>query len=147
MKVSPYSVICAFLLLALAPFAAVHAQDEVKKPENAEKQAERAGVEWLRLLDRNDMDTAWDRTSSELHESISRDQFKEQMQLMREGLGPIITRRLDSATYRTSVPGAQEGQYVVLVFNSRFKDKGRAREVLTMSYNKDKWEPAGYFVR
>lgn len=147
MKAFPYHVLGIVLLMCLASAGVASAQHEPAKPKDAEKQAERAGVEWLRLLDNNDMDAVWDRTSPQLRQAVSREQFKEQMQRMREGLGPIITRRLDNATYRTRVAGGEDGQFVVLVFNSRFTDQGRAREMLTMHYNDGDWSVAGYFVR
>jgi hypothetical protein len=49
--------------------------------------------------------------------------------------------------YRTSLPGAPDGEYVVMQFNTSYTQKKSAVETVTMVLDKDgKWHVAGFFI-
>ena len=57
-------------------------------------------------------------------------------------------RKLKTAKYQTTLPGAPDGQYVVLVFDTSFQNKKEAVETVTMQLEMDgAWKPSGYFIR
>jgi hypothetical protein len=47
---------------------------------------------------------------------------------------------LKSAEYKTSLPGAPDGEYVVLIFNTVFENKKAAVETVTMTPEKRRVE-------
>ena len=66
----------------------------------------------------------------------------------REPLGKIIERTVTSSEYHTELPGAPDGEYVVIVFESSFKNKKSALETVTPKKGEDgKWKVAGYYIK
>lgn len=55
---------------------------------------------------------------------------------------------MKSARYRTSVPGAPDGEYVVVQFKTSFDKKAKAIETVTPMKDPDgQWRVAGYFIK
>ncbi|NOX96543.1 MAG: DUF4019 domain-containing protein, partial [Nitrospirae bacterium] len=70
------------------------------------------------------------------------------MQAIRKPLGKNISRELKSKRYRTSLPGAPDGKYVVIQFKSSFENKKSALETVTPMLDKDgKWRVSGYYIK
>ena len=67
---------------------------------------------------------------------------------VRDPLGKVTTRKLKSATYTKSLPGAPDGEYVVIQYESSFEHKQSAVETVTPMLDKDgKWRVSGYFIK
>jgi hypothetical protein len=53
-----------------------------------------------------------------------------------------------SATYTTQLPGAPDGEYVVLQYDTSFEHKKTAIETVTPVMDKDgKWRVSGYYIK
>jgi hypothetical protein len=62
-------------------------------------------------------------------------------------LGKLVSRAVISAQTTTNLPGAPDGQYVVMQFNTSFTNKQSAVETVTFMLEKDgKWKAAGYYI-
>ena len=67
---------------------------------------------------------------------------------MRKPLGSLKSREVKSVEYHTSLPGAPDGQYVVIQFKTSFEHKESAIETITPMLDKDKkWRVSGYYIR
>jgi len=67
---------------------------------------------------------------------------------VRGPLGDRISREIRSSEYRTQLPGAPDGEYVVIEFSTSFAGKAGAVETVTPMKDADgTWRVAGYFVR
>jgi hypothetical protein len=65
----------------------------------------------------------------------------------RAPLGGLGKRDLRAAEFKTSLPGAPAGQYVVVYYDSAFAKKAAAREIVTLVRGADDtWKVVGYFV-
>ena len=65
-----------------------------------------------------------------------------------EPLGAVKSRSKASATYTKTLPGAPDGEYVVLQFNSSYDKKADAVETVVAKLDTDgQWRVAGYFIR
>ncbi len=116
-------------------------------PDN-KKIAEGAASDWLRLVDSGNYAQSWDDTGSVLKANIAREQWQELLQRNRGPLGSVVFRKLTSAEYTTQLPGAPEGQYVVLQYESSFEHKNSAIETVTPVLDKDgRWRVCVYVVR
>jgi hypothetical protein len=63
-------------------------------------------------------------------------------------LGKLLSRKLTKAQSATSLPGAPDGNYVVMQFDSSFANKKNAVETVTFMQEKDgKWKAAGYYIK
>ena len=52
------------------------------------------------------------------------------------------------AQFTKTMPGAPDGEYVILQFDTSFADKKAAIETVTPMKDKDgKWRVAGYFIK
>ena len=70
------------------------------------------------------------------------------MNTFRKPLGDVVSRKLKSAEHMTEMPGAPDGQYVVMQFESSFANKKSAIETITFVSGKDgQWKSAGYFIK
>jgi hypothetical protein len=60
----------------------------------------------------------------------------------------MLSRKLKSATYMTAMPGAPDGEYVVIQYESSFEHKQSAVETVTPMLDKDgKWRVSGYYIK
>jgi len=118
----------------------------------ADDQSEKAAVEsakrWLALLDAADYGASWNEAAGLFRSAVSKTQWTQKVQPVRESLGKVESRTLKSATYSTSLPGAPDGQYVVMQYQTSFERKKSALETVTMMLDKDgKWRASGYFIK
>ena len=70
------------------------------------------------------------------------------MQSVRKPLGKTLNRELKTSTYRTTLPGAPDGEYVVIQFETSFENKKSAIETITPALDKEgKWRVSGYYIK
>ena len=115
-------------------------------------EAERAAVEsaqsWLSVVDSEEYGSSWDEAASYFKGAVSREQWQQTMQAVRKPLGQTVSRVLFSKRYHTSIPGAPDGEYVVIQFNTSFENKKSAIETVTPMKDEDgKWRVSGYYIK
>ena len=118
----------------------------------ADDKSEKAAIEsanrWLALVDSADYGASWNESASLFRNAVSKAQWSQKVQSVRGPLGKVESRKLKSATYSTSLPGAPDGQYVVIQYQSSFEHKKSAVETVTPMLDKDgKWRVSGYFIK
>jgi Protein of unknown function (DUF4019) len=66
----------------------------------------------------------------------------------RKPLGKLLSRKLGKAQNAKSLPGAPDGNYVVMQYDTNFSNKKNAVETVTFMQEKDgKWRAAGYYIK
>jgi len=111
-------------------------------------EATKAADRWLKLVDAGDYKQSWDTASSLFKNAVSADQWAQQVGSVRKPLGALVSRKLKSAQYATSLPGAPGGKYVVIQYDSDFQNKSATVETVTpMLDNDGKWRVSGYYIR
>ena len=118
----------------------------------ANPQATDAGVEaataWLGLVDGLEYDKSWDEAAGYFKNAVPKEQWEQSMTAVREPLGDLVSRQLESAGYETALPGAPDGEYVVMQFATSFSAKAEAVETVTVMRETDgTWRMAGYFIK
>jgi hypothetical protein len=114
----------------------------------AEKAALAAAQAWLKLVDEGNYTESWNEASEYFQKAIIKDQWEQQIQGVREPLGKTISRQLKSKQYATTLPGAPDGEYVVIQFDSSFTNKKTAVETITPMLDKDgMWRVSGYYIK
>jgi uncharacterized protein DUF4019 len=114
----------------------------------AEKTAVNSGDKWLALVDAGDYGASWDEAAQMFKNAVSKEQWTQTANAVRTPLGKLNSRRLKSATYKTTLPGAPDGQYVVVQYDTSFEHKKAAVETVTTTLDKDgHWRVSGYFIR
>jgi len=70
------------------------------------------------------------------------------MTVIRKPLGNLLNRELSSKKYHTTLPGAPDGEYVVIIFKTSFSNKKSAYETITPMKEPDgKWRISGYYIK
>lgn len=70
------------------------------------------------------------------------------MASVRRPLGALESRKLSSATFARAVPGAPDGEYVIVQFASSFEKKRSADETITPMKDPDgTWRVSGYYIK
>ena len=110
--------------------------------------AEAAAKKWLALVDSGDYAASWREASSLFRKQVSEPNWAAALNAARGPFGALESRKLESAEFRTSLPGAPDGAYVILVFTSSFEKKKDATETVTpMKETDGSWRVSGYFIR
>ena len=114
----------------------------------AVEQATKAAESWLKLLDNGDYRACYEQASQIVKDHLSEDAFVQQFSAARKMLGVVVSRKLKVAQYATSLPGAPDGQYVVMEYDTSFANKKSATETVTpMLDNDGQWRVSGYFIK
>ncbi len=121
--------------------------DEATK-KSAEKAAVKAADEWLALVDEGKYAESWKAAAEYFRNVISRKQWVKSLTGARAPLGKLVSRKIKSKTYTTTLPGAPDGQYVVIQYDTSFANKTKALETVTPMREKDgTWRVSGYYIR
>jgi hypothetical protein len=128
--------------LLLGICSAVHAQ------QKAEQLAQQSSDAWLSLVDSGKYADSWQEASQFFKAAVTKEQWQNALRGSRDPLGKVLSRKLKSATYKTTLPGAPDGEYVVIQYDSSFEHKQSAVETVTPMLDKDgKWRVSGYFIK
>ena len=107
-----------------------------------------AARSWLGLVDANEYGKSWQEAAVYFRRAISNDKWIQALNGARLPLGELVSRKLKSAVYVTSLPGAPDGEYVVIQFDAAFTNKQTAIETVTPMKDPDGvWRVSGYFIK
>jgi hypothetical protein len=135
----------ALLFFALAISSATVSPQTHSKSEDIAKQSAAA---WLTLIDAGKYAESWQDAARTFKTHVSKKQWENALRASRSPLGAPQSRKLKSASYKTSLPGAPDGQYVVLQYESSFEHKQSAIETVTPMLDADgTWRVSGYFIK
>lgn len=110
--------------------------------------AESTARTWLGLIDTGDYAKSWDAAAKHFRNSISQPQWVSRISAVRAPLGALKSRRLVTARFERSLPGAPDGEYVIVQFSSSFEHKAEATETVTPMREPDgQWRVSGYFIK
>jgi hypothetical protein len=113
-----------------------------------EKAAILSAEKWLGMVDAEKYAESWKEAAELFRNAAKQEQWKQLMQAVRKPLGKLVTRKMKTKTYRTSLPGAPDGEYVVIEFATSFENKKSAVETVTPMMDKDgKWRVSGYYIK
>ncbi len=128
------------VLLVTAPHA--------RGSDHPEAAAESAAQTWLALVDAGNYSASWNAASSLFRQRVPQSQWESAAAGVRVPLGALKKRTLQSAKYTRSVPGAPDGEYVIVKFSSTFENKASAVETVTPMVDADgTWRVSGYYIR
>jgi len=128
------------VLVMLFAMASLRAEDNSDALATASK--------WLSMVDHGNYAGSWQEASAYFRAAVTQEKWKTSLQAARAPLGKFQSRSLKSATRRKSLPGAPDGDYLVMQFNAVFTHKAAAVETVTfMKTGGEDWQAAGYYIR
>ena len=133
--------ICISMILLIAVSASTAS-------ETKNQDAIDAALVQLDLVDNGKYEESWDRASEYFISSVPKEDWERMISAARNPLGKVISRKLKSHQYTTSLPGAPDGEYVVIQFDTSFESKKSAIETITPMKDSDgEWRVSGYYIK
>ena len=116
--------------------------------EQEKKNADVVAQTWLAFVDKSDFAASWENAATPFKSAVTKTDWAKALTSTRGQFGKLLSRKLKSSTYTTTLPGAPDGKYVVLQYDTSFVNKQSAVETVTPMLDKDgQWRVSGYFVR
>lgn len=138
------SIILAGVLLAACT---QEGKQDTPKHAGKEQAAVQSAETWLALVDEGEYGESWDEAASIFKNALPKDKWVEMLGSTRPPFGKVLQRNVKTKVYTTSVPGAPDGEYVVIQFQTEFEHKASAIETVTPSKEKDgSWRVSGYYI-
>jgi len=107
-----------------------------------------AAKAWLDQVDGENYGESWDEAAELFKGAVTRNNWIKAMQTVRKPLGKTLSRELISSSYQTTLPGAPDGEYVVIQFKTAFENNNSTTETITPALEGDgKWRTSGYFIK
>ena len=134
-------LICSFILMwaFLQPLWAESVE---------ELNAQKASDTWLSMVDKGKYSESWQNTSSYFKNAVDKNQWEKSLNSVRKPLGEVLSRKAISQYYTKTLPGAPDGKYVVIQYETSFTNKASAIETVTPCLEEDGiWRVSGYYIK
>jgi len=143
------AVVCGLLALVIVGCGKQPPADPSPKGNPAAESAALASAQtWLALVDGGSFAQSWDDAAAMFKAAITQSDWEKTIHSVRTPLGKAVSRKLKSQQYATSLPGAPDGEYVVIQYDTAFEHKANAIETITPMLDKDgKWRVSGYYIK
>ena len=139
---------CFFLVLAMMCMVSLTLSSVVMADPAAEKAAIEAVDVWLVLIDEEKYAESWEAASDFFKSAVPKEKWVEMLNSFQKPLGKKIACQVKSAEYTTSLPGAPDGEYVVIQYEAQFGKKKSAILTVTPVLEKDGlWKVSGYYIK
>ena len=136
---------------APAPAAVPAAQPQAAPADKEASEKEAAGklaaAGWLSLLDRRDWGTAWETSAAMFRNSVPLPAWMDGIPKVREPLGPLVERTPSNSVYKTQLEGRPAGDYVSVMFVTKFEQREVEEIVTTVREPDGRWRVTGYSTR
>jgi hypothetical protein len=111
-------------------------------------EATEAATAWVALVDEGRWGQSWDGACEYFRGAVPKETWMGQIQGVRGPLGALRSRERISAEPASSLPGAPDGDYVVIQFRTSFENKASAVETITPMRDPDgTYRVSGYYIR
>ena len=127
------------LLLALA--LATGAEAPSAQPDLAAADA------FVRLIDAGRWDDSWAASGTLFKARMPEQRWASTVAPVREPLGAVSSRALKSLAKLKSLPGAPDGDYELVQFQTSFLNKAAATETVVLAREASGWKVDGYFIK
>ncbi|HEV2750641.1 MAG TPA: DUF4019 domain-containing protein [Gemmatimonadales bacterium] len=110
--------------------------------------ADSAAHAWLALVDKGQIAESWDEAALSFQIAVTKPKWEQAVKKARGSFEPFGARRQIMARYRTDLPNAPPGQYVVFQYETTVAgDRQVVETVVPMLDRKRGWRISGYFIR
>jgi hypothetical protein len=119
--------------------------EEIRAKETA---AREVALSWLALMDAGKYGETYDTAAEFFKKSTTREAWITMVQGPQTSLGKVLSRELKATQYARQLPGAPDGEYVMIQFKTSFENKKAAAETITPMLDPDgQWRVSGYFIQ
>lgn len=137
-----HTMLLGLLTLALAGC------NQQPAPGAADQAAIASAQTWVALVDGEKYSRSWEEAAAVAKAAVNQPAWETSIRAARTPLGKLVSRKLKSAKATTALPGAPDGSYVVIQFDTVFEHKAVAVETITPMLEKDgQWRVSGYYIK
>ncbi|WP_299495044.1 DUF4019 domain-containing protein [uncultured Shewanella sp.] len=104
-------------------------------------------TKWLSIIDTGAYAESWQQAAPLFKTQLTQQRWVETLEGIRAPLGQVISRSAFSSGSYSSLPGAPDGEYMVLQYQTQFQHKATSTEILTLSKKSGQWLTVGYFIK
>jgi len=138
-------VLISFAFLLALSFSGFAQTEDHSKDEKA---AVKAAEQWLEIVDEGKYADSWDGTAKFFQGNMTKEAWDAALKGVLPPLSKMESRELVSSRFLKRMPGAPDGEYVMIQFNTSFENKADAVETVTPQKDeKGKWHVCGYFIK
>jgi Protein of unknown function (DUF4019) len=135
-------------ILVCAGIVAAAFAGPVRAADKPEDLAQTAAESWLKLTDAGDGAGLWEQAARLFKGVVTKEQWTQALAGVRPPLGKVVARKVTSRQYSEKLPGAPDGKYVVIQYETVFEMKTSAVETITPMLDPDGvWRVSGYLIR
>lgn len=128
-----FGILLAGCALFSSPMSAAVATDDKSAAETKNLQdSAKAAQDWLAYADKGDFDGSWENASVVMKLRIPKSTWVTLMEAMRKGKGSLVERKLLEQRVAMDPKGLPQGEYMVIVYNTKFSNKPDAKELVTL---------------
>ena len=109
--------------------------------------AKTAALQWLGELDAGHYAATWTEASPLFQQRVPEKKWINAVSEVMASLGKLKVRNFKRAIRKQHLPGAPNGNYIVVQFSSTFAHRPNAIETVTPMLSDGKWKVSGYYVR
>lgn len=120
--------------------------NEMPNTEKAEK-ATAVAMEFLQLIDAEKYAESWQMAAGLMKEKVAEKDWVEKLTKARTLSGEVLERAEKSTTYSPSAQDSPEGEYISLIFDSKYQRAESVSEYVTVMLEDGHWKVAGYFIQ
>jgi serine/threonine protein kinase len=103
---------------------------------------------WVAGIDAGNYGQSWKDAAKFFQSAITESAWVAALEGVRKPLGTVKSRKILAVNKANSLPGAPDGEYFLIQFDTAFAAKAEAVETVTFKLEEDGvWKAAGYFVR
>lgn len=134
-----------FSILVFSAGCASHRAAHAEKRAH-EEAARSAALRWLELLDRGDYEEAFEWEAQDFRMARTQTQFVRYMQARRAPFGHALDRKFIGAANIHKFVGVPEGNYVSVLFKTRFEKKAETAERVILLEQSVGWRVLEYRI-
>lgn len=120
--------------------------NETPDTEKADKAAAVA-MEFFQLIDADKYAESWQMSAGLMKERVTEKDWVEKLTKARTLSGPLVERQEKDSSYSTTAVDSPDGEYISLIFESRFQRAESVAEYVTVMFDDGRWKVAGYFLQ
>ena len=103
---------------------------------------------WLKDVDNDNFEATWNNASGLFKKMVPKKQWISKLSNVRKVFGKVKDRKIIGTKYSTTLPGAPDGEYITIFYETNFENKKGAIETITpMLDNDSQWRVAGYYIK
>jgi DNA-binding CsgD family transcriptional regulator len=106
-----------------------------------------AALAWVALVDQGKWHESWQAAAGMFRAQVSDARWAEMVTPVRKPLGAVVSRKFESVLKSKTLPGAPDGDYEILKFQTVFADRPDSVETVMLAREGSSWRVIGYFIR